>query len=76
MKGCKLRLAYDVKLKRPGCILFQAALGGDTKAIMRFPTETWLIDTPGMSLKLYEVTEAQLAVLVALAEAQVAKGHP
>lgn len=53
-----MRLCYDIKLKRPGCVLLAAAMGGDTALTKQFPSELWLLDlTP--DLKVYEVTPEQ-----------------
>lgn len=60
-------LAFDTTLRRPGCALIQAALGGDTRAANRFPSETWLTGlTPDM--KLYRVTEEQVTKLIEMAK--------
>lgn len=56
-----MRIAYDVELQRPGCVLIQATLGCDADVSM-FPAGSWLVHlTDG--LKVYEVTEAQLETL-------------
>lgn len=39
-KTTELLIAYDTKLKQPGCVLLQAAMGGDLEAAYHFPTET------------------------------------
>jgi hypothetical protein len=58
-----MRLAYDAALRRPACVLIAAGLGGDTRATMEFPSETWLVSlTDGM--RVYEVSEELLARLV------------
>jgi hypothetical protein len=49
----KIRLVYDLDLKRPACALLQAAMGGDSHALYEvgFTSEDWLISpTPGMRL--------------------------
>ena len=62
-----MKIAFDVKEVKPGCALLQAALGCGTSIAHRFPPETWLLAlTP--ALRIYEVTEAQLAKLVVLVE--------
>ena len=58
-----MRIAYDCELMRPGCVLLQAALGGDVAAANLFPAETWLL-APTEGLKLYPVTRKQLRELV------------
>lgn len=57
----QFRIAYDTALKRPGCVLIQAVLGGiDGWAFTsRFPVETWLL-APTPDMHVYAVTEAQL----------------
>ena len=40
---------YDPELKRPGCVLLQAAMGGDMRVAELMDSRTWLTDiTPGM----------------------------
>lgn len=55
----KFVLVYDPKLRRPGCVILQAAMGGtlpDFNDI--FDSETWLINiTP--DLRPYRVTKEQ-----------------
>ena len=49
-----LALVYDADLRRPGCVLIQAAMGGSTSAAQLFSTASWLLaPTPGM--KVYSV---------------------
>lgn len=46
-----MTLLYDVTLRRPACVLLQAASGCDYAALGRlgFPSRTWLVNsTPGM----------------------------
>lgn len=47
-----ITLLYDVELRRPACVLLQAAAGTDYRDIFfqrLFPSETWLVfPTPGM----------------------------
>ncbi len=46
-------LAYDTDLRRPGCVLLQAVMGGDTIAFRRFfgDNDNWLLSkTPGLKL--------------------------
>ena len=61
-------LAYDVKLRRPGCVLLQVAMGGSRAAAMEFSSRSWLVElTPG--LRLYRVDDrAMLDQLVRMAE--------
>lgn len=48
----KIVMVYDFDLKRPGCVILQAAMGGDSNAVSRlFSGESWLVaPTPGMRL--------------------------
>ena len=52
-------LVYDVKLKRPGCVLLQAALGGSPGVANEFPTEHWLL-APTPDLKPYSLSIQEL----------------
>lgn len=47
-----IRLLYDVDLKRPACVLLQAAAGGNTYLLRElFPSEAWLDHpTDGMQM--------------------------
>lgn len=70
----KYKLVYDATLKRPACILIQAAIVKSGYDIAnRFPVKSWLI-YPTVDMKLYEVTETQLAYLIKLAEDGVKQG--
>lgn len=63
--GASRRIAYDVDLMRPGCVLLQAVMvgGGEWNIASAFPSETWLTHpTPGM--KVYAVTDDELRRLV------------
>jgi len=58
-----MKIVYDVELRRPGCAIIQAAMGGDRSIANEFDTATWLtFPTPNMGL--YEVTQKQLDYLV------------
>lgn len=59
-------LAYDCKLKRPGCVLVAAGIGADPNASKRFPSEAWLL-YPTPDMRVYEATDEQINTLVALA---------
>jgi len=63
-----IRFAYDTHLKRPGCVLLQAALGGDIAAVNRFPVDSWLL-APTDNLRVYDIPTDLFDELVALAEA-------
>jgi hypothetical protein len=67
-------IAYDAKLMRPGCVLIQAAMGGDPALTRRFDSDTWLVDmTPDM--KRYRVTPAQAERLIELTARKAKKGR-
>jgi hypothetical protein len=56
-------LVYDLKLKRPGCALLQAALGGSGGMANQFPTEHWLL-APTPDLKPYKISDEELAQVI------------
>lgn len=63
-----LAIAFDCELRRPGCALIQAALGGTHGIESRFNVETWIVHlTPGMKLYTIE-NEEQLRKLVEMSE--------
>lgn len=62
-----MKIAYDAVLKKPGCVLIQAVMGGDIPDFAAlFPSESWLL-APTPDMKLYTVTEKQLTYLSAMA---------
>lgn len=65
-----MKIAFDVKLRRPACAILQAVYGGDEHALARFDADTWLVN-PTPDIKLYEVTTEQLKQLVVMAERAV-----
>jgi hypothetical protein len=68
-----VRIAFDTKLRRPGCVLVQAALGASVPGTLfqrHFPHETWLV-SPTEDMKVYSVTEEQLEKLSVMAAAAV-----
>jgi hypothetical protein len=56
-------LVYDLKLKRPGCALLQAALGGSPGMANQFPTEHWLL-APTPDLKPYKISDEELSQVI------------
>lgn len=64
-------IAFHPELRRPGCVLIQAVLGGDAELIRRFPSETWLIggeaDGVMSGMRLYPVTDDLVAPLIEVA---------
>lgn len=69
-----MTIVYDAALKRPGCVLLQAAMGGDVPNFTKlFAAETWLTaPTPGM--RAYPVTAEQLSQLVRITEGSRERG--
>lgn len=65
-------LAYDMKLRRPGCVIVQAGMGGDPRIAEKFPTKSWLL-APTSAMKVYRLTDVQLAQAVELAEIEHGK---
>lgn len=58
-------LAYDIEKRKVGCVLLQAALGGDPEIAKRIPNEDWVIDrTEG--LRVYQLSDADVENLVAM----------
>jgi hypothetical protein len=56
-------LAYDLKLKKVGCVLLQATMGGDSQLAARIPNEDWLLG-PTPDLQVYRLTDEQAEQLV------------
>jgi len=63
---------FDAKLMRPGCVLLQAAMGGDQYVVSEFfPPETWLV-FPTPDLATYPMpTREQLKALAEKAKMAV-----
>jgi hypothetical protein len=53
-------LAYDCTLKKVGCVLLQAAMGGSSDAANRFDVSTWLV-APTTDLRVYSLPEEKFA---------------
>jgi hypothetical protein len=62
-----MRLCYDIKLMRPGCVLLAAAMGGDTALSEQFNSDHWII-APTPDLKVYETTPEQFNDVLAKTE--------
>lgn len=62
-----MKIAYDAKLKRPGCAILQAFFSATPGIANRFPTGAWLT-APTDDMKLYEVNDEQLKHLILMAE--------
>ena len=59
-------IVYDIELRRPACVLLQAAMGGDTNAFNRHfggYSECWLI-APTPDMRRFIATEEELEMLV------------
>jgi len=63
-----MKIAYDCELKRPGCVILQAAMGGSSEAAKMFPAESWLV-APTDGLSVYPVTRGQLKTLIEMTKA-------
>lgn len=71
-----MKIVFDIKLRRPGCAILQAAYGGTIPNMVfgiKFPSETWL-KSPTSDMGTYEVTEAQLEQLSGIAREAVNGG--
>ena len=65
-------LVYDPVLKRPGCVLLQAAMGATVRAT-KFPSESWLLaPTPNMAV--YKISNEELQFLINMAVRDVRNG--
>jgi hypothetical protein len=62
-----VKVAYDIKAMRPGCVLTAAGMGADVHAAQSFDTRHWLT-APTPNMRVYAATPAQLARLVQLTE--------
>jgi len=58
-----MKIAFDVKLMRPGCVLLQGSLGCNPLIAHEFSTKDWLL-APTPDLGVYDVTPEQLKILV------------
>lgn len=56
-------LAFDLKKRRPGCVLLQAVMGGSTHIARMIPNEHWLIAMTD-DMKVYNIPESELKKLV------------
>ena len=63
-----MKIAYDTKLMRPGCVLLQAPLGCTAPNLADlFPVNSWLL-APTPDLRVFPVTDAQLLKLIRMAK--------
>lgn len=56
-------VVFDLVLRRPGCALLQAALGGSPGIANQFPTRSWLT-APTPDMQAYQITQEDLKHLV------------
>jgi hypothetical protein len=56
-------LVYDMKLKRPGCVLLQAVLGGSAGVANQFPATHWLL-APTPDMKTYKISDEELKQVI------------
>jgi hypothetical protein len=62
-------IAYDATLKRPGCILLQAAMRCASPNFQTlFPSSVWLV-SPTPDMKVYRATHAELRRLAEITSA-------
>lgn len=62
------RIVFDCKLRKPGCVLLQVAMGGDVPPRMfndLFPAETWLV-APTPDMRVYCTTESELRAIASV----------
>ena len=57
-----MKIAYDCKLDRPGCVMVAAGLGTNTKIVALFEPSSWLVHLTD-DMGIYEITESQLCKL-------------
>lgn len=66
-----MRIVFDPKLRRPGCVILQAALGGTVpteKLHQLFSPDSWILHpTPGLGC--FDVTDEQLEQLSTMTKA-------
>lgn len=73
-----MKIAYDAALKKPGCVLLQAVMGGTvppSKFHECFDAADWLL-APTPDLRVYEVTEEQLRKLTEITKRQRRETSP
>jgi len=63
----KTKIAFDVELMRPACVLVAAGYGADSSVPSLFPTDSWLLH-PTDDMAVFEITDDQLEILVARVE--------
>lgn len=56
----KTRILYDLKLRRPGCVILQALVGGSFAHL--WPANLWLIN-PTDDMKVYAITREEAVQL-------------
>jgi hypothetical protein len=66
------RMVFDLTLKRPACVLLQAAYGCDSSIPHLFNTDTWLL-APTDDMRIYCITGNDLKQAVAMVNKKVIK---
>lgn len=59
----KKKIAFDIELMKPACVLVAAGYGADSSIPHMFPTDSWLL-APTDNMGVFEVTDEQLKILV------------
>lgn len=62
-----MKIAFDIKEMKPGCVLLQASMGCDSSLSHHFDTKHWLL-APTPDLRVYEVSDSQLKELIRIVE--------
>lgn len=60
-----MKIAYDIELMRPACVIVAASMGADSDLAHWFDTQDWLL-APTPNMKVYPVTEDQVDQLVVM----------
>ena len=63
-----MKIAYDIKLMKPACVLVAAGFGADSSLAHEFDANDWLL-SPTDDMQVYDVTEDQLKQLIQKTEA-------
>jgi len=63
-----MKVLYDTKLMRPGCVILCAGYGADSAPAHHFDTQDWLL-APTDNLAVYDTTKEQLKQLVVMTRA-------
>jgi hypothetical protein len=70
-----VKIVFDTKLRRPACVLLQAAYGAEPHIAENFDPETWLLaPTPDMAM--FDVNPNQLKQLIIMLEKALCEKLP